>query len=102
MDGVKFFKDTNGSDGFNGLAIFVEHKIKGRGKDGKRKQGWEGITAQQDGAGDGPYVAHKISSVYLGDCCTEIPEAEARKLFPKLVGLVEESESVWSKLRLTT
>lgn len=85
MDGVRFFKDTNCSNGFNGLAIFTDLPTKGRGRDGRSKTGWEGITARQDGAGDGPYVDHKVSTVYLRDCCTEITEAEARKQFPNLI-----------------
>jgi hypothetical protein len=95
MTGVRFFKDVNSSKGFNGLAIFTGHPTEGRGKDGKKKKGWEGITAQRDGAGDGPYVAHKVSSVYLGDCCTEITENEARASFPKLVSMVEGSREIW-------
>lgn len=96
MTGVKFFKDTNGSDGFNGLAIFTEHPVKGRSKSGKKKTGWDGITAQADGAGDGPYVAHKVSAEYVADCCTEITEDEARKMFPKLVEMVEGSRDLWA------
>jgi hypothetical protein len=96
MVGVKFFKDVNGSKGFNGLCIFTGHPVKGRDKSGKAKKGWEGITAQRDGAGDGPYVFTKVSTVYLGDCCTEITEAEARQMFPKLVKMVEESRDEWA------
>ena len=95
MDGVKFFKDVNGSKGFNGLCIFTGHPKTGRGRGGKAKTGWEGITARRDGGGDGPYVAHPVSSVYVADCCTEIPEAEARTRFPKLVQLVEDSRDEW-------
>ena len=67
MDGVKFFKDVNCSKGFNGLAIFTRYPTKGRGKDGKRKTGWEGITAQRDVAGDGPYLVACLRAAEISD-----------------------------------
>ena len=96
MDSVKFYKDPNCSDSFNGVAVFTKRPLKGKDKAGKMKTGWEALVPQTDGAGDGPYAADKISKAYLGELCTEISEDEARKIFPALVALVKDSKELWS------
>lgn len=87
MTGIKFYRDKNGSrnGGWNGLAVFTDDRIK-RG----HKSGWWGITANQPGAGDGPYVDTKVSKNYLSKNCEPIDEAAARREFPALVASVEE------------
>jgi len=96
MTGIKFYRDPNGaSKGFNGLAVFVNHPEEGRDHVGKYKHGWLAIIAQCNGAGDGPYVCDRTSENYVNGHCTEIDEATARRDFPRLVKMLEDSADLW-------
>ena len=95
MDGVKFFRDPNGARaGFNGLAVLTGHPDRGRDKAGRMKEGWTAVVAKLDGAGDGPYVADRVSNVYLSSWCQEITEAQARQEFPRLVEMLVASSDL--------
>lgn len=103
--GVKFYRDPNGcifdggnyGDGYNGLAVFLNHPLRERDSAGVMKDGWIAFVAQVDGPGDGPYVADRTSKNYVEKHCKAVTEDEAAKMFPKLAKLVEEGRDVWEE-----
>ena len=95
MNNIKFYSDPQGPGGAsNGLAVFLRHPTAGRDNRGRKKKGWEGVIANTQAAGDGPYRADRVSTAYLTRC-REIAETQAREQFPALIKLLEGCREMW-------